>query len=649
MVEFSEELLRQRMWHWMEVELGMRVDGEVGLGTGRIDLVGKSSEGTWGVEVKVGGFSTEQVDRYAESARLDQLYVASGKKLDPENSSVNVRTLSQTSKRIAAGIAEDWYTKEEFKEELSAALSSEQKQLNVGRGTLYDYVTMIGAEAGLNKEPMSIKDGIRRIQNAISFSKIGIIHVPPAPLHVAMSVGAAPDPKFLQQADELNKEKTIEFNRREEPWVRHQLWRTYGGIPEGHVPNTLKSDRPYRPIDLITFQGSDDPTDAMQHPEENKILGFEAKGEGSFSKSRLSDQLTQFLSTSTLSQLYLAVPKSIKEEAMEFVSTNPEFDKVGVIVVATDGSVTTTRQAGTMIPENDGYIERQTGRKTGYGDKIPTNLDQTVVSPYVTDEEAVRLRYTDPEPVADELLTEDIDRLDDTEYVASEVTTSLRTPLDNSAEEPSGARAYVLVGETVTELKRKEGLVEMKLSYFNDEDILLLDFSRYLGGYIWFTSRELDSLQSVLHSIELVEAESVAGQGFMYASDTRDRRIRASTEPEIEVPDTPDDAHYTEAADYERRTELNIRSNVADLGSAMNEDTVASVQLGGDGEGVDLEISRAQLVDLIASIEILRENTGKTAELPKQETESWSQARITRSGELVENVDEIDYHSEVIR
>ena len=56
--EYGEELLRQRVWHWLETEKEMEVDAEVEIGTGRIDLVAKSSDEVWGIEVKVGDFGT---------------------------------------------------------------------------------------------------------------------------------------------------------------------------------------------------------------------------------------------------------------------------------------------------------------------------------------------------------------------------------------------------------------------------------------------------------------------------------------------------------------------------------------------------------------------------------------------------------------
>lgn len=648
MTEYGEELLRQRVWYWLETEKGMEVDAEVELGTGRIDLVAKSSAEAWGIEVKVDDFGTQQIDRYAESGGLDRLYVASGKKLDPEDDSIDFSALSQTRKRLRSGMAEDLYTKADIEEALTAALSSEQQNREVGSRTVYEYVLPF-EEIESTKTSISLEDGIRRIQNAISFTDIGIIHVPSASISDAMSPGKAPTPEILQEANDLARSKTLEFSRREEPWVRHHLLRVYGGIPEGHIPNTLESDQPYRPIDLVTFEGSDDPTDAVENPAENKVLGFEAKGEGSFSKRRLSKQLAQFLETSTLSELYLGVPSSLENDAAKFISSHPEFSQIGIVTVAPDGTVTTTKSAEMMIPEHDGYLERQTGHKTGYGDELPTDIESSVTSPYITDEEAIRLKYTDPEPIAAELLTDNSAHAGDYGYLTPDLLDSLHPPLDDLIEDASATRVYVLEGETVDEYERKQGLVELKISYYTDQDILLLSFTRYMGGYLWFRGEEIDFLQTVLNSIETIDGGSIPGQGYIYSADNHDRRVQAQRDPELDVPDTPSKAYYSEAMDYETRLDLDIGSNVTNLAAVADEDDVVDVRLGGDGEGANLTMSKAQLIDLIASIEILRENSGTTAELPKRETSSWSQARITRSGDLVEDVDKIDYEEDVIR
>ncbi len=647
MTEYGEELLRQRVWYWLEAEKGMEVDAEVEIGTGRIDLVSKSSEEVWGIEVKVGNYGTEQVDRYVESGALDRLYVASGEELNPVDNSIDVRTLSQTRSRLRAGMAENWYTKEEIKKELSGALSNEQRNRKVGSSTVYGYV-LPAKNIESNKTPISLDDGIRRIQNAITFSEIGIIHVPSTPVLDAMSPGEAPDPEIVQEASELTRTKTPNTNCSEEPWVRHQLWQKYGGIPEGHIPNTLESDQPYRPIDLISFKGSSDPTDAVKNPADNKVLGFEVKGESSFSKNRLCKQLTQFMETSTLSQLYLCVPTSLKNEAIDFISSQPIFDKVGIVTVAADGSVTIIKPAETVIPEYDGYLERQKDRKTGYGEEFPADIDQTVTSPYITDEEAVRLKYIDPKPLAAELLTDESVPPNNSEYLTPEFTASNRTSLDDLIDEDASAtRVYVLEGEVFNKRDRKRGLVELGISYYNGRDILLLNFTRYEGGYIWFTGKELDFLQMVLHSIESIGCGEAPGQGYFYK--IKDRWERAHKDRDEKVENTPDKAYYSDTSDYENQIELKIQSHVSDLAAVVDKDSVVNLRLGGDEEGADLEVSKAQLVDLIASIEILRKNSGKTAELPKRETDSWSQARIARSGELVEDVNGIDYRSDVIR
>jgi len=58
------------------------------------------------------------------------------------------------------------------------------------------------------------------------------------------------DPHILRDAELLSRETDPVFARREEPWVRHCIWREYGGLPEAYLPNVRESDQAFRPIDL---------------------------------------------------------------------------------------------------------------------------------------------------------------------------------------------------------------------------------------------------------------------------------------------------------------------------------------------------------------------------------------------------------------
>jgi len=73
------------------------------------------------------------------------------------------------------------------------------------------------------------------------------------------------------------------------------------GLPEAYLPNVRESDQAFRPIDLLAFPESPDPTDAVEAPDLNEAIGVEAKGESSFGGDRMIRQLSEFHQTKTLS------------------------------------------------------------------------------------------------------------------------------------------------------------------------------------------------------------------------------------------------------------------------------------------------------------------------------------------------------------
>jgi len=321
--EFDEELLRQRVWYWLENHKKMSVDGEVGLGVGRIDLVARTPDGeVWGIEVKTGDYDTEQVHRYAESGKLDRLFIASAEPLDPNDTSFyDISELSQTRSKLSAAIDEGWYTDSDVKEALRSAFPTEILQQKIGSQSILGYVSL--GVPNPRKEPISLEEGMELVQRCISFPELGVVHVPESEPYKVQSSGKGPTPEIIEDAELLNRDGDVKFSLSGEPWVRHNIWRVYGGIPEGHIPNNFDSDIPYRPIDLVVFEGSNDPTDAVENPEENDIIGIEAKGVSSFSKGAVTNQLVEFLETDTLSNLYLAIPQQIQTKALEMVESTP--------------------------------------------------------------------------------------------------------------------------------------------------------------------------------------------------------------------------------------------------------------------------------------------------------------------------------------
>lgn len=661
MTEYGEELLHQRLWHWLETQKGMEVDGEVDIGVGRIDLVAEHPDGeVWGIEVKTKNYDLEQADRYTQSGRLDRLYLASGYDPDPEDHlakaagstdfvdrvTVDNSILSQTKKRLGAGVQDGRYTGDEIAERIEAALTDEQLDRSRGSRTIQQYVQPAPENIDYRKDPISLETGVRRIRRFFEFLELGIIQLPPCELEAAISPGDAPDPIIVREADTLERDERPDFDCRGEPWVRHAVWEEYGGIPEGHVPNVMDSDQPYRPIDLIAFEGSIDPVDAVQNPDENAVLGFEAKGSGSYSKDRLRDQLSEYLQTECFSELYVAIPDSFTNRALNLLDEEAAFSDIGVVSVTTAGEVTVDRPAGRMIPQHDGYMENHESRKTGYGERdIQEGKD--VTAPYVTKEEAQRLEHTDPTEYALDLLSDDSARagpdgcISPDEPIDAQPT---REALDEQTGRlPSASRVYVGRGETYAlrqpmkgtghgQSGKVTGHIELRLDYHAEQNLLLLNLGRNYGGYVWFTGEETDQLQTILHSLAYIEGGTAHGQGYMKGGG----------------PGAKPRPGY--AGEHEKPVALQIISQVTDLKAADLSDPVLTFKLGKKWAPIiEIELTTAQWFDLIASIDILRNGDGSERELPRQEPDNWGYARIGPSGELIEENEDIDYREDVLR
>jgi len=134
-------------------------------------------------------------------------------------------------------------------------------------------------------------------------------------------------------------------------------------------------------------------------------------------------QLSEFLQTKTLSRLYLAVPQSLEEESLNVLSLHEELDEVGILAVDEDGTVSLARRATNMIPQHDGYMDRYRPRKIGYGD-ITLERGQDVISPFVTEEEAERLKNSDAAEYAQDLLTDNSELADTNGWISATFSNS---------------------------------------------------------------------------------------------------------------------------------------------------------------------------------------------------------------------------------
>jgi Holliday junction resolvase-like predicted endonuclease len=638
MAAFGEALLKQRVWYWLETELEMKVDGEVDISTGRIDLIAESTDDEiWGIEIKKQGFKEyEQANRYIESGKIDYLYIATDRieslqKALSEDIQFNITTLSQNSSRLGVGVEQGKYSLMEVMQSVDSEFSSNVLNDPIARScSLREYIKKKVEHGSKSKDPVSLEQGITNLTRAACPPELGVIHVPfnltegiLRDTEKNLSPENAYQPRIVQEADQIERYGAPDFSRKEEPWVRHCIWREYGGLPEGHIPNSMDSDQPHRPIDVLSFVGSYDPTDAVENPDVNEVIGVEAKGKSSFTRKRTTNQLYDFLETSTLSRLYLAVPRSLVDKARDLLSTD-SLSNVGILSVSETGEVDLVQEATRMIPKYDGYMKKYNKLKVGYGN-VEIESGKEVISPFVTDEEAERLNYPDASEYAVDMLTNNSGLADDDGWIRGSVSDSLREP-ESEFDKGKKARGYLLEGcsadpytqdlqKGVEADDMKPGYVRLTVTDFtvDGEDAFKFHFGRgsWEGGYIWFVGKQVDKLQNVLNSLETIVGGEVPGQGKIIDLETfpfdnannEPHRVSGKSGEEVEL-------------------KLLIYSDI-------NDGFAARFRLGQNRKsGVDVALTEQQWLDLVATVDILR--SGSYRELPGEYT---SYPRIGPSGE----------------
>jgi hypothetical protein len=634
MVHFVEPLATEQLWHWLEVERGWRVDSEVDTGNGRIDLACETPDGRYvGVELKAGsGLSwgaqlSEQLWRYVDSGYFDAVYFASpsvdriSEMLDGSSVEPLIPVISHASRKLRAGVQEGQYTSDEvlrrIEEEVAETILS--YEFSDGRRTVRKYIrTHLEDRTERSLDPIPIEAGIRDISRSVLPESIGLIETP-LPLQggylrgprMALTPGEVNEPKIVREPTTLTRTRKPTFDREQEPWVRHSVWEKFGGLPEGSVPNVMESERIDRPIDLVSFEENWDPTEILES-DSGAVIGVEAKGRGSFSAARVVSQLSECLETHSFSQFYLAVPDAIQKQASDLVTKHDGLEPVGIIVIDEEGHMTTVREAKSLDLEHDGYKHGSDLHKTGYGDvRIPRGQD--VTSPFVlsewreplTDDAGEKVIW-DYDPRKTDTVIDDIDELEVSESV------ELRDCLKQQARNASTSRAYLLTGHSAAPYvtgqnhgreEPKYGYVRMSVQDFETSDgeyALDIHFGAggWEGGYICFVGDQVDSLVSVLSSLEHISRGSIPGQG-QYI-DLKTFRWEYGENYEFKL------GHEE---NREQLFELNIESTQTADGVG------AIIRLGEElQQGVEVTMTETQRVDFLRTLRIMR--YGRPSELP---------------------------------
>lgn len=638
MVHFIEPLVTQQLWFWLESERGWQVDSEIDTGNGRIDLACRTDDGRYvGIEVKAGsGLSwgaqlSEQVWRYVDSGLFDAVYFASpsvkkvATRLDSSAVEPLIPVVSQAARKLRAGIQADHYNVETVLDRIERDIDDETLtyEFSNDRRTVRSYIQHhLNERTERSLEPITLDAGIRELSRSVFPSELGLIEVP-MPLQggylrsprMALTPGESHDPKFVREAGKLSRTDDPSFAPQEEPLVRHAVWCEFGGLPEGSIPNVMESERFDRPIDLVTFKGSWDPSEIYETPETGDVIGIEAKGAGSYTPDRITRQLEEFLETGVFSRLYLAVPTAMEDRAQDLVDDHEDLrESVGLLAVGENGDVTTLRDAPVLELRYDGYKHGTEIYKTGYGDiRIPNEKD--VTAPFVLSEWRDPLTDDDGEPVVwdyDPRTTDhvihDIDELDINE--PTEVAQQLKPQACNA----STARAYLLTGYSADPYangqsgeerrKPKYGYVRFSVQDFETDEgeyALDLHFGRgsWEGGYICLRGEQVEALVAVLSSLEHIDSARIPGQGKYIDLETFQWGYGENYEFRL----------TGEESGSEQLLDLEIEATDTDDGVG------AILRIGNQlTQGVEVTMTETQRIDFLRTLRIMR--YGRPSELP---------------------------------
>lgn len=314
----TEESLTETLWDWLE-EAGYSVAGEVHIGNGQIDLVGKKSGKYVGFEVKTiynlwanSGVSytsikktLEQVDKYRQSKCLDEIYLC-------------CEEMERVSNKIEV----------------------------------------------VERQTTHLSELIK---------KLGLIEV---------SLDPDVKTRIVRSASLLDRTEEPLLSRTNESWVQHHVWKWaqqngWHVNREGLLPRDSY-------VDICARDGSRSTNEILQNQEQYSHIGIEVKGNNVKSLGKISQQLQEYIESSGLTHLYLAIPSESKDKIVpnlgqqRIVSTPPYpvLSLVGIITVNESGKVEKIQDAEKMKMEYDGI--RRNDQKyvpvgLGYQDEASKN------------------------------------------------------------------------------------------------------------------------------------------------------------------------------------------------------------------------------------------------------------------------------------
>jgi len=393
MPSFVEAELQNRLWLWLEETQGCEVWPEVKLEDGRIDLYAETPDGErWGIEVK-GATSTgintttiKQIHKYIESDSLDRVFFASyevDEFLSLVEDTDHHYLLDHGKCYEAAFAARQLINQGVDLSRILTAIEEENPallEIDLADDREFEEWTTnlpdLGWPDHYYEEYETSDSTIQQVVSALSdavewfphISRVGTILVPLnieqtgmmgrikineelSNLHTSQP---DPNPVILREADLNSRKQTISPNN-SEVWLHHFLWREFGGIPEGALPNPESGNNSIN-IDIISFEGGETATDVLRSG--GKVIGIEAKTSSGLKEiDRFKSQLIKYTETDCLTHIYLAVPDSITGQARSLLNDFPApvDTRCGVIGVDNTGDVRIVSEGESVPIENDGY------------------------------------------------------------------------------------------------------------------------------------------------------------------------------------------------------------------------------------------------------------------------------------------------------
>jgi len=420
MSHILEPLVRDNLWQSLAMNPDVdEIAAEVSLSEyGNIDLVARTDDSYIGYEIKSetltrsagkGAGIIRQLEKYKKSGYLDKIYICS---IEPEEYKIllsddhyvvggappGVNSLNHFRESLAYSITEGEYTISDLQEavEVPNVTNTRRKDHRVTSKNrienLFSSVKTIPDERVSKKdsEVIEFSEAVETIEDLVIEvpPKIGIMGMPieiergEAPrygtkLLTGVDEAFSPEkeitPIIFREAEPLVRSQIPSLNHENEAWISHYIWVQEGGMREGTLPNPegVRAKR----VDNLSIEGKKFPQKIVGNPSNGFIKAYEAKTgiTPSYWEQRIKDQLKTYLSSSSFTHLYLAVPESEVDVANKLIKEAQEdwISHVGLVSVDTNGTVTYQIEPEQIPVAYDGWATRQGRRRTvGYGKLI---------------------------------------------------------------------------------------------------------------------------------------------------------------------------------------------------------------------------------------------------------------------------------------